>query len=249
MTAIVLYTTGLVVLAAATTSAYLGMRDVMEIGGSCASGGPYEVATPCPEGTAVLMVGGIFGWFLGAGLTAVAGSRLPGSYGGLALLAWPGLFLSLGWNFLDFGLDPPGGGGADAGLVFCGVLFVLMGGVPLVFGLKAVARTLWPDDATREPSGVWSPSGQLRAATSRVRPVVVDAPGAAASGAPSPTPEDAVPQDAAPGFDAPPDTAGGRGDVVDDLERLADLHGRGAIDDDEFARAKDLLLDAGEDRR
>jgi hypothetical protein len=40
VTAIVLYAIGLVVLAASTTAAYLGMRDVLAIGGSCASGGP-----------------------------------------------------------------------------------------------------------------------------------------------------------------------------------------------------------------
>ena len=53
------------------------------------------------------------------------------------LLAWPALFLSLGWNFLEFGFDPPG---EDDGLVWgwivCGVVFWLMGGLPL-FALAA----------------------------------------------------------------------------------------------------------------
>lgn len=48
-------------------------------------------------------------------------------------LAWPALFLSLGWNFLDFGLDPaPPSEGVDPGFLTCGVVFVLMGGLPLL---------------------------------------------------------------------------------------------------------------------
>jgi hypothetical protein len=270
VTPLVLYLVGLVVLAAATTSAYLAMRDVMAIGGSCASGGPYEVAVPCPKGTGTLMVGGIFGWFLGAGLTGVAGSQLPGDYGSLALLAWPGLFLSLGWNFLDFGFDPADGGGTDAGLVFCGVLFFLMGGVPLLFGLKGLARALWPAPTPREASGRWHLSGQVRAATSRAEPRIVDARSSRArtgskakpapteprAGKPAPAtaPVDASPVDAPPADATPEDAptvdgdAGSGGDIVGELERLTDLHSRGALDDDEFERAKDILLGAGEDR-
>jgi hypothetical protein len=149
---------GLAVLAGSITAVFLSMRDVMEIGGSCGSGGPYVVAQPCPQGTGVLMVGGILGWFLGAGLTALYGSRLGGGYGALALLGWPGLFLSLGWNFLDYGLDPPNDAGfdrgADASLVFCAVLFFVMGGGPLLIGAKALPRLFWPDDdASASPDG------------------------------------------------------------------------------------------------
>ena len=50
-------------------------------------------------------------------------------------LAWPGLFLSLGWNFLEFAFAPPGGGFAWGWLV-CGVVFVLMGGLPLLLAFK-----------------------------------------------------------------------------------------------------------------
>ncbi len=50
-------------------------------------------------------------------------------------LAWPGLFLSLGWNFLEFAFAPPGGGFAWGWLI-CGVVFVLMGGLPLLLAFK-----------------------------------------------------------------------------------------------------------------
>jgi hypothetical protein len=259
--ALVLYVVGLVILAAATTSVYLAMRDVMEIGGSCASGGPYEIANPCPKGTAGLMVGGIFGWFIGAGMAGVAGSQLPGGYGSLALLGWPALFLSLGWNFLDFGFDPADGSGTDGSLVFCGVLFFLMGGVPLLFGLKGLARTLWPaasPSSSTEPSrsGSWRLSDQIRMATSLSRLRTVDArttprppadePADAVVDAVAHDVTDAVADDVVD--DVVDEEPAPGGDIARELERLADLHSKGALDDDEFERAKDILLGAEEDR-
>jgi hypothetical protein len=241
--ALALYGAGLVILAAAATSVFLAMRDVMEIGGSCASGGPYEIATPCPDGTAPLMIGGIFGWFIGAGLTGVAGSQLPGRYGGLALLGWPALFLSLGWNFLEFGFDPANGGGTDGSLVFCGVLFFLMGGVPLLFGLKGLARTLWPaatpssTSAGSAGSGAWGLSDQIRMATSLVGPRMVDA---RRKSRPEPPPPAPAPDEPAPAAGA---------DIVRELERLSDLRRRGELDNDEFERAKDILLGEAEEDR
>jgi hypothetical protein len=181
-----------------------------------------------------------------------------------------GPVLSLGWNFLDFGFDPADGGGTDAGLVFCGVLFFLMGGVPLLFGLKGLARALWPAPTPPEASGRWRLSGQVRAATSRAQPRIVDArsrrartgskarlaPTEPRAGKPAPAtaPVDASPVDAPPADATPEDAptvdgdAGSGGDIVGELERLTDLHRRGALDDDEFERAKDILLGAGEDR-
>jgi hypothetical protein len=239
---IVMYAVGLVVLAAATTAAFLAMRDLMAVGGSCASGGPYEVAVPCPEGTAPLIMGGIVGWIVGAGIVLIAGSDVPGDYGNVALLAWPGLFLSFAWNFLEYGLDPPSGGGANAGMVFCGVLFLLMGGVPLIFGIKAAGRALWPSAVTEAsgspapgpsapPSGMVHTSGTTVVVSPPVVPPsvvssVVSAPVAAA----------------AAGAD--------RQDIVGELERLAGLRASGALDDDEYERAKDVLLGStGEDVR
>jgi hypothetical protein len=56
-------------------------------------------------------------------------------------LAWPGLFLSLGWNFLEFAFAPPGGGLAWGWLV-CGVLFALMGGLPLLLVFKPARKKI-----------------------------------------------------------------------------------------------------------
>jgi hypothetical protein len=118
------------------TLLYLGMRAVMDIGGACASGGPYVPRVECPEGVPLLMIGGIWGGliFVGLYLWATSKHRVPTLVG----FAWPALFLSLGWNFLDYGLDPPVGEGLVWGWLVCAVLFALMGGLPLLLMVKPV---------------------------------------------------------------------------------------------------------------
>lgn len=109
------------VMATALTWVFLSMRAVMDIGGSCASGGPYEIATPCPDNVAVLMTIGIplmlvcafAGTFVGVGLGAPD----------LLIPMWWLLFGSLGWNFLEYGLFS---GDVVWGWVVCGVLFEAM---------------------------------------------------------------------------------------------------------------------------
>lgn len=125
---------GLAGLCAALTILFWSMRAVMEIGGSCASGNvPYEITRPCPKGTGFFMTGSIFGGIFMFGLYAIS------AVGGPSLwpLAWPALFLSLGWNFFAYGIDPPFGSGVAPGWLICGVLFALMGGLPLLLLLKS----------------------------------------------------------------------------------------------------------------
>lgn len=53
----------------------------------------------------------------------------------MAAYFWPAVFLSLAWNFLEYGIfkyDHP----AWAWIV-CGILFVLMGGLPLYFATRS----------------------------------------------------------------------------------------------------------------
>jgi hypothetical protein len=138
------------VLALCLTMLFLSMRAVMEVGGSCASGGPYEIATPCPRGVGWMFPVGIMGGMasaLGLALTAGKGPRLW-------LLAWPALFLSLGWNFLEYGLNPPGAAGTSPGFLVCAAVFALMGGIPLAVVLRAAPMaTFWgspiADDSER----------------------------------------------------------------------------------------------------
>ena len=149
-----LYLAGAAGLAASITVLFLGMRAVLGVGGFCAEGGPYVIEVHCPPGVAELMPLSILGLFVFGGLMFWKGASLGGPYGLLPALAWPALFLSLGWNFLEFGVNPPGGGLA-LGWLIPGVVFVLMGGGPLVLAVGA-----WRQARSRRPGsagGGWRP--------------------------------------------------------------------------------------------
>ena len=130
---VALYLVGVLGLAAALTIIWLSMRAVLDVGGYCAEGGPYVIAQHCPDGVAWLLPLSIFAGLGSAGLMGWKGAQLGGPYGGLVLLAWPALFISLGWNFLQFAFFPPEGmTGIELGWLIPGILFVIMGAVPLV---------------------------------------------------------------------------------------------------------------------
>ena len=144
---VVLMFVGLVIVTTGLTLVFLSMRAVMDIGGACASGGPYVIAQECPEGAAAMLPLGIIGGLIGLWIYAVSAPKLPGPR--LTLLAWSALFLSLGWNFWEYGLNPPDGSdGLVWGWIICGVVFVAMGGFPL---LGLFNRDIAPDVLGRCP--------------------------------------------------------------------------------------------------
>ncbi|HWJ80730.1 MAG TPA: hypothetical protein VNS55_00730 [Nocardioides sp.] len=109
----------LVLLGMGLTWAFLSMRAVMGVGGSCASGGAYQIATPCPDGT----------WLIAIGIPMMIIAAMAGSAFATALEApnllvpmWAFLFTSLGWNFLEYGAQD----GLVWGWLVCGVLFWAM---------------------------------------------------------------------------------------------------------------------------
>jgi hypothetical protein len=107
---------------------------VMALGGSCASGGPYSIEVECPEAVVVFAPLSIFG-----GLASVAIAIFLSFGFGVSLidLAWPTLFISLGGAFLySFAMS-----GDITGLVV-GIMFIAMGGVPLVVVVRAGLREL-----------------------------------------------------------------------------------------------------------
>src|SRR5207248_2770446 len=206
ITKTVLLTLGTVGFVACLTLLYQSMRSVMDVGGSCASGGPYAISRPCPEGVAWVMPVAIFGMIISVGLSLLGGFSEggPRPYA----FAWSALFLALGWNFLDYGFDAPGGG-TSAGWLVCGFVFVAMGGVPLVALLwKTAARwALW--GPTEE-----QPTPRLPRRDARPRPAYTPAPSA---GGGLIVPSSIAPSAASPAAA----TQGAEGDVVDRLERLA----------------------------
>jgi len=109
------------------------MRAVMSIGGSCGTAGTG--LAPCPGNTAGLLPAAIWGGliFLGLYVWQTAKHDVPS----FVSLVWPALFISLGWNFLDYGIR---GGVVSAGSLVCGVVFVLMGGIPLIWALPHLWR-------------------------------------------------------------------------------------------------------------
>lgn len=208
-------TLGTLVFTFCLTLVYESMRAVMDVGGACASGGAYEIRQACPKGVGWVLPVGIFGMCF-AGIFTFLGvfdEGGPRPY----VFAWSALFLALGWNFLDYGFDAPGGG-TSVGWLICGFVFVAMGGVPLLFLLspRAARWSFW-GPSSRRPDDLHpyqSPPAR-RAATASTTP---------------------TPRAPAPG---PTRT------MVEQLQTLADLRERGMLDEDEYGRAKDAVL--GED--
>jgi hypothetical protein len=104
--------------------------------GTCASGGPYEVARQCPDGTArvgLMIPAGVIGLLIGAWIYSGRGTA-PGSIRGprnglLVVWVWTGIFWSIAAAcFLGvWGPEAnPGPGGKLGGLIV-GFLFVAMG--------------------------------------------------------------------------------------------------------------------------
>jgi len=121
---------GLTIFSLSLTVLYLCMRAVMAVGGYCAEGGPYVIATHCPGGTGWLTPLSIFVMLGGGALYFIYNATVKNSpqWG---YLFWSALFLALGWNFLELGLFHPPGVTSDPGWLICAVLFIIMGGGPL----------------------------------------------------------------------------------------------------------------------
>lgn len=176
-------------LAASVAALYLGMRELMvEHGGSCVSGGPYQVAPghTCDGPEIWLLTGAPFVGLAFAGLLIAASDAWSDDrIGGLGALLWGGLFGALGWNFLDLGLNPPAvlsGAGELTGLqgsavwLGCGALFwaMALGGFWYAqYGLRDYFGS-----RTDEPAPGAAPPPLVRATVSTPRAPIPGMPGA-----------------------------------------------------------------------
>ena len=184
-----------------TTVVFLSMRAVMDIGGSCGSV-DNEVYRPCPGNVAGLLPGAIWGGLIFTGLYVVvcAKWKVPS----FVSLLWPALFLSLGYNFFDYGIS-----GRQFGFIICGVVFVLMGAVPLIWALPHLWR-VYVEGVEDDPKP-WHVAATGSAVSSSLK--LLNRLGT--------TPDE---------------------DMTDSLERLDELHRKGALDDLEYAKAKDRVI-------
>ncbi|MCK4835062.1 MAG: hypothetical protein KAT17_00405 [Candidatus Aminicenantes bacterium] len=149
----------------ALTCLYLGMRGIMRLGGFVASGGPYEIAHQAPDWIWIMPVS-IFLGIIVMFVSFAAGKKIGGP--NLMALAWSALFISLGWNFLEFGFSPPMGEGLVWGWIICGVIFVPMGAIPLLiifFSVRTYLRSQREKQSRYESDGEsnqkkikWGPS-------------------------------------------------------------------------------------------
>jgi len=102
---------------------YWPMRAVLDVGGTCAQGGPYVIETPCPEGSTLFLMLGIPLWMAGVFiglLAATIPAPLP------VFPGWAFLFGALGWNFLDYGLHADPSGQVVASWIVCAIVFWMM---------------------------------------------------------------------------------------------------------------------------
>lgn len=116
--------------------------------GTCASGGPYVSARPCPPGTGwhvASLVGGIFAGLIGIAVYAGRGDRGRPSPVPLGAIMWAFLFCSIaGVSILAaFGPGNNGDDGVRVMAVVFGFVFIPMGLAPLGFsrlGRKGAER-------------------------------------------------------------------------------------------------------------
>jgi len=242
--AVIGYLAGIVVGTTSITLLFLGMRAVMDVGGACADGGPYVTAQPCPSGTPLAMVGGMFGLFAAAGLIVWFGSRISPAAVSIVALGWPALFIALGWNFLDYAFHPPIGEPSPVwGWLIPGVLFWIMGITPIV-----VAVLAWREARAGRPGNRMSQQVVNRLAPSRRSPATSD-PEPWVEIPPDPAArrvEDVTFAGSRSGSGSTTSSAAGSDDLAEDLALLARLHATGDLSDDEFARAKADRLDQAE---
>lgn len=230
---VTLFLVGIAGLSASLTVLWLGMRAVLGVGGYCAEGGPYVIAQHCPEGTAWLIPLAVFAGLGSAGLTAWKGASLGAPWSALIGLAWPALFISLGWNFLEFAFFPPEGmAGIQLGWLIPGILFVIMGAVPLV-GFLPGGKS-WQSSGSDTTFAFAAPDNEdsdLEAHRAQLlKDLAVHA------------------TDAAQATQATAKNSAGDEDLVSRLERLDALHRSGSLTFDEFHKAKQALIDGADSR-
>ncbi len=211
--------------------------------GTCASGNtPYQIAQPCPSGTGtdiLLLMAGIFGGLIGAGLFAFRGDPPwdkdrpinSGSNFSFGLFAWGLFFTATGATSLIASLTnqqiQDSSGGKLGGII--------VGGTFLVMGLPVLLYTLWNlvrGIGKRDERPATAPAGMGGGVMSRMSAGLNSARAAQQLG--NRLPWGSAGSSASGG--------GGTGGQIAKLERLQKLRESGALTDSEFEREKAKIL-------
>jgi len=190
----------------------VGLNALFSVG-TCASGGPYLSANPCPAGTGTHILE------LGGGIVlAVFGIIISGEFA----LAFGGFFTGVGAYSLIHVLTASGlGSGSKSGGMIMGITFLFIGVPTLLIGLSSAmdskaARTRTPIDVSALASSQRLAAAGTAGSTYRpVAPTIIRPT--------SPTPAKAA-------------------DPLDKLKELADLKDRGVLSQAEFDAQKAKLL-------
>ena len=111
-------------LGACITVVTLGGMATMDRGGFVASGGPYQIAHPVPEGFWILPIAFIGLWVFPVA-HGIFASRIKGF--GLIYFTWCAVWTSVGGTTFWYGLNPPDGEGLAWGWLIMGGIFLLVG--------------------------------------------------------------------------------------------------------------------------
>jgi hypothetical protein len=217
--------------------------------GTCASGGPYVGARQCPSGTGAWIAGLTLSIFVGliSSLVFVATARGKVGWGSImfgAFFTVTAVVAGYAALFDDQAASAPGA--QLGGLIVAGV-FVPMGLIPLVLGIKAL-------QVSRREGGLLSAAGHaverrisgLGGGDPEPPGAVPDLGGSRPAPAPArPTaPRPPVPTTPPTTWQMParPATAEAKADPLDQLAKLAELRKSGVLTEAEFQAQKAKLL-------
>ena len=150
-------------LAVGVVCLYLVMQTVgLENGGSCVSGGPYEIAPghECQDGSSALAYGGAIGFFVGFLIFAWSSHR----YGGPLVvtsasgIGWIALFGGLGSAFLSVASEMPGSSDVGSEFNTVGIVFLVMAalGLSVVVGPIPYSLRSGPLEYPKPTAGAWA---------------------------------------------------------------------------------------------
>ena len=211
--------------------------------GTCASGGPYEIAHECPSGT------GAWRFAIPPALLVVLASPwISGRPEVFGRLVWVGGFVALGINAIVLRLS--GGLGPDAGsrfgAVVLAVTFLALGLVPAIF--VAAQRLLRRGGRPRPADGPESARRSAQHASAvdlvaQLQELSTHPGGHVVDGRNVEGLRDAVLGAVSKSGRAESSSSSGT-DPLDRLQKLADLHVAGVLTDAEFQEQKGRILRA-----